>query len=243
MRPLDISLELRAVVMPFVHGESLSSRLIYGDWSSKAARHEIRALVNRCGALLANYHGNQSDVSDEARKEAADRLKTRVERPLGRNVDLAGVPTSGPVVQCYRDFHPGHVIVTPERKLALIDPPIENRYDYFYRDLALFSHSLFMGLIEPRGMRRNPLRARHQALLSEAFLEGYAASTNHSLTDDDMFYIRAWEAFYLVRMLRKARRRRSYGLMAYYYAPMRHRLRGLCRALTLHLKQTGQQRD
>lgn len=239
VKPLDRSVEIGAVLMPFVPGESLASHLVDRNWSSRAGREEIYRLVNRCGVLLAAYHEGQSPPADEARREATDRLRTRIERALDRDVDLTGVRASGPVVQCYRDFHPGHVIVTPAGKLALIDPPIEVRYDYFYRDLALFSHNVFMSLIEPRAIARNPLRMRHGSALGETFLEGYIAATNHSLTEDDVFYIRGWEAFYLARMLRKARQRRSYGLMTYYYAPMRHRLRRLRRALNRHLEQPG----
>jgi hypothetical protein len=242
IRPVDVSLDLKAVSMPFVDGESLSNQLVEGNWSSKTAREDIHALVNRCGVLLASYHSYQPEAGAGARQQAANRLRTRIERALERSVDLAQVPAVGPVVRCYRDFHPGHVIVTLDGKLALIDPPIETRYDYFYRDLALFSHSLFMSLIKPHGMLRNPLRTRHWASLSQAFLHGYATATNRSLTEDDMFYVRGWEAFYLARMLGKARRRRSYALMAYYYAPMRHRLRGLRRTLTRHLKDAGQSR-
>jgi hypothetical protein len=242
VKPLDVSLDLKAVLMPFVAGESLSNQLVYGDWSSKTARENIHALVNRCGVLLASYHNNQPEVGDEACHEAADRLQTRIERALERSVDLTEIQATGPVVQGYRDFHPGHVIVTPERKIALIDPPIETRYDYFYRDLALFSHSLYMALIDPRRVLRLPLRLRQRGSLQSALFEGYAGAANRKLTDDDMFYVRGYEAYYLSRMLRKARQRRSYGLMTYYYAPMRHRLLGLRRTLTRHMTHAGQLR-
>ena len=240
VKPLNHSVQLRAVLMPFVAGGSLTSYLVDGNWSTRSGREEIHWLVNRCGVLLATYHESQPQMGHDARSVAAERLHTRIERALEREVDLAGVPARGPVVQSYSDFHPGHVIITSDRKLALIDPPISVRYNYFYRDLALFSHNLYMSLIKPRVTLRNPLRVRHVPSLSQAFLEGYIATTNRTLTHDDMFYIRGWEAFYLARMLGKARLRRSYRMLSYYYLPMRHRLQNLRHFLTRHLEQAGQ---
>lgn len=242
IRPIDVSLDLNAVSMPFVPGDSLSEHLVHGDWWSRAVRDEIHRLVHRCGALLAAYHNNQPEAYGSPRREAGDRLKSRIERVLEQEVDLTSVAATGPVVKCYRDFHPGHVIVTPDRQLALIDPPIETRYDYFYRDLALFSHSVFMALIDPHRVLRVPLRLRQRASLRRALLEGYASAANRKLTDDDMFYVRGYEAYYLARMLRKLRRRRSYSVMAYYSAPMRRRLRDLRRVLSQYLEHSGQQR-
>lgn len=243
IEPFDLSMGLKAVSMPFVAGDSLSNHLVYGDWRSEAARDEIHRLVHRCGSLLGGYHSKQPGTDDGARQQAAARLGSRIERVLEQDVDLTAVAATGPVVKCYRDFHPGHIIVTGDRKLALIDPPMEVRYDYFYRDLARFSYSLFMTLIDSRGLVRNPFRVRQSASLTAAFLGGYATATDRSFTDDDLFYIRGWEAFYLARTLRKMRRRRSYSLMAYYYAPMRYRLQGLRRALARHLKHSVQRAD
>lgn len=240
INPFDVSVGLKAVSMPFVAGDSLSNRLFYGDWSSEASRDDLRRLVHRCGSVLGSYHSKQPRMDHNVRQQAADRLDSRIERALEREVDLTSVAASGPVVKCYGDFHPGHIIVTSDRKLALIDPPMEVRYDYFYRDLARFSYSLFMTLLDPRGMVRNPLRVRQRGSMTEAFLEGYATATNRTLTNDDLFYIHGWEAFYLARTLRKLRRGRSYGLLAYYYyVPIRNRLRILRRTLTRHLKHAG----
>lgn len=243
IKPLDVSMGLKAVSMPFVVGDSLSNRLVAADWRSEEARGEMHRLVHRCGLLLSGYHSKQPEADEPARQQAANRLQSRIERAFEQDVDLTAMAASGPVVKCYRDFHPGHIIVTGDRQLALIDPPMEVRYDYFYRDLALFSHSLFMTLLDPRGVMRNPLRVRQNATLAATFLDGYATATDRTLTDDDLFYIRGWEAFYLARMLRKIQRRHAYGLMTYYYAPMRHRLRGLRRAMTRHLKQPDQSGD
>jgi hypothetical protein len=235
--PLGMSPSLGAVLMPYVPGISLADMLRRTDWSSEAARHGLAGLVRNCGVLLAGYHGGTVDLPPQARQVAHHRLRARVERILGHRASLSHVAATGPVVQSYRDFHPGHMIVTGDRRLALIDPPVETRYDYCYRDLALFSYNLYMNLIDPREFARSPLRVRHHEFLVKEFLDGYANSAGRDLTNDDVFFIHGWEAYYLSRMLRAAWQRHSYGFLTYYLLPMNRRLHRLRRNMVRHVSE------
>jgi len=237
--PLALSRDLGAVLMPYVAGQCLSDLLVFGKWTSEKLRNDVLEIVTNCGALLARYHGREDVVTEDMSRVAHDRLRSRIERLLNQEVVLGDLTASGPVVKSYRDFHPGHIIMTEAGKVALIDPPIEIRYEYFYRDLAFFSYSLFMTLVDPRGLKISPMRAGHRDSLVGAFLDGYTATTGHPLTDDDRFFIDSWEAFYLTKMLRKARRRRSYVRWAYYYVVIQRRLRGLKRTVTRRLRHAS----
>lgn len=232
--PLAYSEDLGVVLMPYIAGEHLSESLIFGE-RSDAKRNGVTEVVSDCGALLARYHARKETVTEDMRHVATTRLQSRIERVLHRKVDLKSLTASEPIVKSYRDFHPGHILVTPKGKVTVIDPPIEVRHDYFYRDLAFFTHSLFLTLIDPRGLRSDPLRFRRRERLATAFLDSYAESAGRSLTSDDRFFITSWEAFYLARMLQKIRRRRSLSQWAYYYAPVRSRLRRLQRVMERHL--------
>lgn len=225
LSPLAFSTGLGAVLMPYAEGSRLLELVQDGPWASDLFRNELIQLFNACGTSLARYHSRHIQGAADARNIAQDNLSTRVAKVLGSKVDTSGLDVYDTVSQSYGDFHIGHIIVTRNNGLVLLDPPIEVRYEYAYRDIALFTYTLFTRMIHPRGLWRHPTKLRYREALVKAFLDGYADEVHHPFTTSDTFYINACEAFFL--------KRRISGVMstlhrdafsAYHLIPMKRRL-------------------
>ena len=206
LSPSGFSGDLRAVLMPYVEGRCLSDVIVYGRWSSSAFRTSTFKLVRNCGEILASYHEGATEAAESVRRAAQERLESRLTIALDRSVQLADLTLGTPVVKRYGDFHPGHILVTATGQLALLDPPIEVRHEYIYRDLAAFSYNLSMALIHPSSFFRNPLRARYMRSLVREFLNGYTDGASRRLTEDDFLLINGYEAFFFRRMLDSSRK-------------------------------------
>ena len=234
--PLGFSSDLGAVLMPYVSGTQLFDLLEREDWSS-ANHDEILNLVNSCGVLLSRYHSKLSPLDESGLQMAWDDLDSRLTKVLGPKPEVREFADNRMVAQSYGDFHPEHVIVTDDKKMVLVDPPIDVEYKFVYRDLAVFAYNLYMFFIQPRMMRRNRFKLRHYQILTEAFLEGYANELGRNLSDDDHFFINGCLAFLLRRRLITSWHEHSYGLLAYHLMPLSFRLIELRHSLRQHLKR------
>lgn len=239
LTPIAFSEDIGAVLMPYVQGKILSDLLKYGDWTSTVFRDELHRFMNISGAMLARYHLGRKQRAECSQQEAWSKLKSRVVGFLGPDPRVEELALGSLVTQSYRDYHPGHIIVTETDKLVLLDPPVRVKCDFVYRDLAQFVYHLFIILIHPNGLARSPLRVRHRRSLVRQFLNGYGNGIGHPLTDDDQFFINAYEAYFLERLLHRSLRNvRSYPLLALRLVPTMYRIRDLRRTMRLHLKSS-----
>jgi hypothetical protein len=238
LTPLGFSADLGAVLMPYAAGRRMSELVQNGQWASSVFRNELLKHFNGCGRSLARFHGARPSTTDEARQMAQHHLNTRISRVLGHEVDTTRLPVFDFASQSYGDFHIGHIIVTNTNQLVLLDPPIQVRYEYCYRDIGLFAYTLFMNLIHPRALWRHPSRIRYRQRLFDAFLVGYTSETDRPFTASDIFYINACEAFFLNRRMSDIPGRiRHDALLAFHLVPLRRRLRELREDMLLLMQQ------
>lgn len=238
LRPLGLAHDLGAVLMPYVEGRHLSDLLESGSWGSAEFQQLMRQHVHACGASLARYHcRTQPEPTETTWRMAWDRLELMVFRALGSSIDLAEVDVHDCVTLSYGDFHPGHVLVTAEDRLVLLDPPIAPRYEFIYRDIARFCDVLFMHLIHPRGLWRHPRRVGLIGALRQAFLDGYASESGRPFTADDAFLMWGCEAFLLGKRLDVSRGLRYRAGLAYRLLLIKRRVTQLRRAMTCHLSE------
>lgn len=237
-RPLGYSAQFGAVAMPYVAGSRLSELLTCERWTSGTVRDRMLRHVYSCGLLLAKYHSKSVGGTAEMRKAARTDLEARIGKVSGKDFDVGSMElSSGLVVQSYGDFHPGHVMITRENRIALLDPPTESRYRYAHRDIAVFIYGLFMNLVHPRRLWSVPVRWRYFAMVRSIFLNGYMNGIDQPFTNDDRLVIDGCEAFLLKRMLRETVRQRSFARAAYYFTPVEARSIALRHALLGHVRR------
>lgn len=231
--PLAFSTELGAVMMSFSAGRSLSDVMIEGPWGSPSFLSDLQRYLYNCGLVLARYHDRSSTEDVAARAHAWDNLRNRLQRVLGEQASSRAEGMhidAGLISKSYGDFHPSHVLASDGGQLALIDPPIEAKYRFAHRDLGLFKYYVYLTLIRPSRPWAPPQRVRHYESLAREFERGYAVGRQRPWGETDQLMTDMYEAFYLHRMLRNVRGRRSYLAYAYYYPAAARRVNSLRRS-------------
>lgn len=238
VKPLALSEDIGAVLMPYIEGRSLSDLLKDGDWTSTDFRNELNKFMIVCGKMLARYHASRAQGAECSWREAWNKLSSRVVSFLNSNARVEKLALGSLVTQSYRDYHPGHIIVTPAKNLVLLDPPTRIKCDFVYRDLAQFAYNLFIILIHPRKLLQFPVRIAYREVLVRNFLNGYAEGIGRALTNDDEFFIKGYEAYFLERLLfREGRNVSYYPMLAYHLFPVKARIRYLRQEMRLHLQR------
>jgi hypothetical protein len=239
LMPVALSEDLGAVLMPYIQGRSLSDLLKDGDWASIDFRNELTRFMNVSGKMLGRYHASRAQRAECSWREAWNKLSSRAVSFLSSDARVEKLALGSLVTQSYRDYHPGHIIVTPAKNLALLDPPTRIKCDFVYRDLAQFAYNLFIILIRPRKLSQFRIRIACRELLVRQFLNGYSEGIGRSLTSDDEFFIKGYEAYFLERLLyREMRNASSYPNLACHILPAKARIRHLRQEMRLHLQRT-----
>lgn len=200
LKPINYSDSLGAVAMPFIDGHSVADILMQSSLPFRDRYSRLLKILDSCGRVLARYHEATKAPKGSVPDSAVRNLRTRLEYVFGN--DGATFEPHGKIAQSYGDFHPGHVLVTRDNRLALLDPPLDIKYNYIYRDIAVFDYNLFILLAHPRVQRRGAaLRPGYARSLIESFLGGYAAELGQSFSMRDRFFINTYEAFLLSRRI------------------------------------------
>lgn len=216
------------VVMPFVKGSSLRE-ILEGQGTGPFSRGTMLELVTQSGRMLALYHARFSERSDVRLDEAWNDLDFRVKTVFGPSTAARNVLKPSGISRSYSDFHPGHVIVTNQHKLALIDPPYEqHQYLFVARDLACFIDKM---LVTPRSALRAPFRRCSHAELTSAFMRGYESACAVPLTAGDRTVIDVNLAFLLKRRVRRIVAARRWVKLMYYGIPLAYHYRRVMRRL------------
>ena len=143
---------------------------------------------------------------------------------------LREIAGQAPISRRYGDFHPGHVYVTQDGKLALIDPNIATRYRYPYHDMGLFIaylFTVFSNRLTPFG---RPTKQEY-GILRDAFIEGYQRNSSWRPSDKDRLIIEGCEAYSLRKNLRSFWKGKDRLRLVMWWLPLRRKLRASRRSM------------
>jgi len=218
LRPLGMCRKKGFVVMPYVQGEGLDV-LIKNSCLGDDREAIVDNYIELAGTLLGYYHQRFPAVDDAQIKEAQSDLETRLCDTLPFDHNFAC--NTHRVARSYGDYHPGHLIVTKNRKLVLIDPPLSETFTFIYRDISWFCYWLLFLFLRTKLFLSNYYKAYTR--IRARFLKGYSGVLSGGLTAIDRLAIDYCEAFLIQRCLRKC----SFWQRLYYLLPLTHRLRQL----------------
>jgi len=221
-RPLCYSQELNAVIMPYLSGISLETMLQEKLVSQSRIYELVLSLMNRSGKILAAYHLKFQNGRKENIEEAWNDLESRVCPIVGDSNFAKSLLEKSLVVKSYGDYRPHHLIFSESSGLALIDPPIQEKYVYPHRDVALFIYAVYVSLLDTRSLLRSPFRIlRFNKLVSE-FLNGYEGEIGEPLSPGDRALISAMQSFLLQRSLYHFWDQKDAVKLCYWGIPMLH---------------------
>lgn len=172
IRPLGWSPSPPLVVMPYVNAEELRGVIRRGF-----EVHQMREQISRAGAMLAAFHGAHPVVEGkECSRARSDALNLAGRLPGGNRRALALLERVGHrTAYRYGDVTPSNMLLAPDGKLLMIDPPMAAIPSLIHRDIGNFLFELRKQLagrgVTP-GVQRNGFTD-----LRDAFLDGYVGAT------------------------------------------------------------------
>jgi hypothetical protein len=207
--------------MPFVNGSSLEQIVRDPFGAAGTTGGDVLKLVSRSGRLLARFHRRYLTDMPQARDEAWRHLDSRTKGLFGFHTSAHDVATPAAVSRTFGDFHPGHIIVARDGRLAALDPTMERHYSFVARDIACFLDRLLLTQLSPRSAMADTRRIRqytHEEL-SAAFLRGYDEGSARPLSAGDRVAVDVYLAFLLKRRLRRIEGGR-WARLLYYACPL-----------------------
>jgi hypothetical protein len=178
-------------------------------------------LVERSGHLLAIFHRLHSADTRKTRDAAWHDMAGRVRTVFGDATVPGDLFEPAVVSRTLGDYHAGHVIITRDRQLAVIDPAADERYVFAARDIAYFLDAMLMAGLRTSSPLATHMRLSHDELTS-AFLRGYDQASGKNLKRADWIAVDVCLAFLLKRRVR-ALATCSLPRLLYYAGPLLYR--------------------
>jgi hypothetical protein len=198
---LGLADAIGGVIMPFVDGASLEQVLQRAHAGQDLSSAAMTGLIARAGRLLARYHARYVEDSAEARNDAWTDLECKTTAVLGLDAHARKLLNPSSVSRSFGDFHPGHLLVVSDGRLAVLDPAAAPQYRFVGRDIACFIDRMVIDVLSPRSVLTGPSRAFSYRDLSTAFIRAYNERSPIPLSRDDRLAIDVYLAALLKRRL------------------------------------------
>ncbi|MBM3252993.1 MAG: hypothetical protein FJZ16_01915 [Candidatus Omnitrophica bacterium] len=174
-RPIDYYADLGIIVLSKIQG--ISIRNLIQKFHRGSNYKEVEEAIRHCGKCLNSFH-------------------------LLFNMSLkyyCGIPIM--YSRSYIDFDPLNVILTPQSRLGLIDPPESIVVDPVHRDIGVFLLGLFKAMIIPTSF--GVLNLTRLAKYQNIFVNSYFNDNNLSRISFDYTLARFFEYYYGKKVLKR----------------------------------------
>lgn len=144
IRPLGLDRALPALAMPYVPGATLG-QLLRSDPS------QLRPLLGRVAAIMARLHEQSRPESEEAASALATAQGglARARRRDGPAVEPSVPLDPSDIVRRTMAYNPNNMVLHPDGRIWLIDPPVRAVFASFHHDIAQFLYKCHKRLVIP----------------------------------------------------------------------------------------------